>query len=181
MTNKREKLPGSDIPMDDGQRAFLELHGKFVDNPEMELCMNDPELKSEKDRMKFGAEPLPWEKALTAQEILHLNEARAKTFTCHDKHCPSGGKPHGKVEYRLVVHRKRLEHLAGHGNNLVTREINRQLRKRYGPRELQYHHIGVFCKQCKRLIHFVKFNATNRRLAEDPYISGPHQKRQYRS
>lgn len=144
--NKRKKLvkgePGDLIQMDDGQREFLKVHGKYVHNPEMELAMLEDE-PSMYSKATFGA-PLPWEKQMDHQDWKHFKTAKARKFKCKCSEAEVSGT------YKLVPE------VAKGGQDQV---------------------VSVYCVQCKEFIQMVKRSVTNRRLARDPMINGPHQDR----
>lgn len=166
--------PGDLIPMLDHQREFLKVHGKFVYNPEMELIMAaDP--KTNKKDMRFGNSPLPWELPVTAQDLIHLQQARQRTFKCKNKHCDMFEKE-TSVIYKTVIHKKEIPH-SNTGNKEIDAIHNDMALRRFGKREQVCMHIEVCCSKCRQHIQYVKRTMSNRRAAEDPYVSGPHQNR----
>ena len=100
--------PGDLIPMAGFQREFLELHGKYVDNPEMELIMaqNEP---TNKRFMNFGNNPLPWEVPLTTQDVENLKAAQRKLYVCKNKHCSTYDQE-AAATYSVVTHKKEIPH-----------------------------------------------------------------------
>jgi hypothetical protein len=165
--------PGDLIPMPDHQREFLELHGKYVHNPEMELIMAQYE-PTNKRFMNFGNTPLPWETPVTAQDMENLKVAQRRVFTCQNKHCSTYGQEAAGT-YSVVTHKKEIPH-SDTGNTMIDVVHNRMDLNRFGRREKIDIHVEVRCKKCGEHIQFVKRNLSNRRAAKDPLVSGPHQR-----
>ena len=165
--------PGDLIPMAGFQREFLELHGKYVHNPEMELIMaqNEP---TNKRFMNFGTTPLPWEVPVTAQDMENLKTAQRRVFVCKNKHC-SAYDQEAAGTYGVVTHKKEIPH-SDTGSAVIDAVHNRMDLNRFGRREKIDIHVEVRCKRCGEHIQFVKRNASNRRAAKDPLVSGPHQR-----
>jgi len=156
---------GDLIPMDEGQRQFLDDHNKFVNNPEMEAMMASLPTRGGRgsSKMSFGTAPLPWETQLTVRDYNHLNDALNRQYICRNKKDCNPDEALKSVTYAIVTHKKELP----------TEELDRE---RWGKREFVVNHVGVYCKACGKLVKYVKYNLTNRRAAKDLLVSGPHQK-----
>ena len=154
---------GDLIPMDIGQREFLKVHNKFVNNPEMEAIMATDDQKGTK--MVFSVNPLPWEAALTPQEEKHLKQARQKEYSCRNEKCKAFGKPQ-QADYFVVTHKKELD-------------TDENTLNKFGRREQIVNHCGTKCKTCGKFIRYVKYNMSHRRAARDIMVSGPHQRVQF--
>ena len=167
---KSKKFTGKNIPMSDFQREFLETHGKYVDNPTMELAMvsKDKYFRSNKSKMKFGNGYLPWLEQISESEMKALRTAENKKFICKNPECAMNSKE-VNVQYKLEIHVKNLRH-----SNIP--DVNKISFKRFGKRTHMTRHVAIVCRHCGKRIKFVKATKTNRRAAKDPYISGPHQK-----
>ncbi len=167
------KEAGDLIPMPDHQREWLRVHDKFVKNPEMELIMaTDP--PSNRSRMSFGVNPLPWETPMTAQDFRHLEEVRQKKYTCENKQCGACDQE-SVADYYVVTHRREIPH-SNTNDSLIDKAINQICLRRFGRRENLCIHVGVQCKKCKQHIKYVKRSLSHRRAAKDPLVSGPHQR-----
>lgn len=166
------KEPGDLIDMHDGQREFLRVRGKIVENPEMELCMLSGELRSDM-KAQFGTEPLPWQTPWTQQEMEHLKTAKTKKFKCKNDKCDMHDVE-AIVDYAIIAYKNEVSHSDDPIQNSL-------LIKKLGRKVLVENYVEVRCKKCRNRIQFVKYNLTNRRAAEDPMVSGPHQiRRRYR-
>ena len=170
--NKREDMS----EMDDFQREFLELRNKTIKDDEVRVAINSS-IPSGKYRMDFGCEPLPWEKQLTMQETKHLQDAKEKTYKCKNKQCTMYEKSAGKLF--VVMHQKEVPH-SKTGGNVLDKLMNNLYVRRFGIKRNTCFHIEVVCAFCKQHIQYVKYSDSNRRIAQDPRISGPHQKQSER-
>ena len=159
--------PGDLIDMHDGQREFLAVRGKAVDNPEMELCMLSGELRSDM-RARYPGMPLSWEVPMTVQEFQQFKEAKEKKFKCKNSKCDMHDKE-ATVDYTVVTYKKEVPHsLDAIQDSLLTKKLGRKV--------LVENYVAVKCRKCGQRIQFVKYNLKNRRAAEDPMVSGSHQK-----
>jgi hypothetical protein len=161
-----ETEQNDNIPMDDFQREFLNLRGKYVHNPEMETAIALSEKGKEKngDGMKFGYNPLPWQEPMKASENAALVNAKNKTMICPNKNCAASGENGGGVNYQMVTHTKKEKH------------ANDLMQDLYGDKITNYHHVGALCKACGTHIRLVRYTKTNRRAAGDFWVVGPQSK-----
>jgi hypothetical protein len=167
------KEPGDLIPMCDHQREFLKIHNKYIENPEMELIMaHDP--PSNKSRMSFGLNPLPWETPVTPQDIKHLKQAQQKLYVCKNERCEARNQEL-TADYYILTHKREIPH-SDTDNALEDKARNQIDLRKFGRRERICIHVAVRCKRCKQHIKYVKRILSHRRAAKDPLVSGPHQR-----
>lgn len=167
--------PGDLIQMDNFQREFLELRGKYVENKEMELEMA-ADTPSGKNKMSFGSELLFWEQQLTAQDFKHLEQAKKKhVYPCRNEQCQMHNKD-VQCKLDIVMHQKEVPHtkLTSHG---IDKLLNKLYIKMFGIKRNVCFHVAAICPHCKKFVKYVKYSLSNRRAAADPRVSGPHQKR----
>jgi hypothetical protein len=167
------KEPGDLIPMPDHQREFLKTHNMFVDNPAMELILAQDK-PSDKAKMSFGTNPLPWEKPMNVQDFRHLKQAQDKMYVCKNKQCAAYDRE-SIADYYVVTYKREIPH-SDTKDPIVNKALNQIGLRRFGRRENTCIHVGVQCKRCKQHIQYVKRSLSHRRAAKDPLVSGPHQR-----
>ena len=169
--------PGYYIPMTDFQREFLDVRGKFVNNPEMELAVRF-EQSDHRRAPQFGQNPLPWEIPMTNQDIKHLEQAQNKKYKCKNPNC-TVYNTEAPGRYVIVTHSKEIPH-SEDSNEFIRKTRNQIDIKRFGRRKRTCLHVGVNCASCGQFIQYVKYSMAHRRAAGDINVSGPHHGRRGR-